>query len=311
MSTASAALVCGKVYDSPQILDLLQQVRHGDEQAFTELYKMYYPRVLGVCQRKLIEPDIAEHTANWVLTRAWLKIETFKEKSSFSTWLTRIAMNASLMHLRSQNAERRVISHSLDETVLPRDCSNKLELAVRDLQLEGVIDRHALRYEIASLPPILRVVFILRMVKECTTEETCKALKLDIFTVKSRLYRARHLVAKSLREKRYKVGISKRMEAAEEYLLSLPSLPVHKRGNLPHTIVERMWSEGKMISEIAHAIGRVDANPKDPYHSLRNLLCRMHKGYQNDNGEIVKLPYRVTETTVWRATKAGKRACKN
>jgi len=77
----------------------------------------------------------------------------------------------------------------------------------------------------------------------------------------------------------------------------------------PYLRVARMWGQGKKISAIARAINRVDKhNPGDPYHSLRNFLYRMHKGYTNRKGKVVKLPHRVSKATVRRSRKAGLRA---
>lgn len=82
-----------------------------------------------------------------------------------------------------------------------------------------------------------------------------------------------------------------------------------QRHPFPYARVAKMWDAGKSIATIAHTLGRVDKdNPKDPYHSLRNFLCRMHKGYRNGNGNLVKLPHRVSRSTVKAAQRAGKRA---
>ena len=77
----------------------------------------------------------------------------------------------------------------------------------------------------------------------------------------------------------------------------------------PYLKVAKMWKLGKTIAQIAYGINRVDKNnPQDPYHSLRNFLTRMHKGYHNGNGRIVKLPHRVSKSTLRAAKKAGLRA---
>lgn len=79
-----------------------------------------------------------------------------------------------------------------------------------------------------------------------------------------------------------------------------------QRQSFPYARVAKMWDQGKTIATIAHAIGRIDKdNPKDPYHSLRNFLYRMHKGYQNGDGKTVKLPHRVSQATIRAARKAG------
>ena len=77
----------------------------------------------------------------------------------------------------------------------------------------------------------------------------------------------------------------------------------------PYQRVAKMWRKGMTIAQIARAVDRVDKNnPSDPYHSLRNFLCRMHKGYTNGRGKIVKLPHRVSKDALRAARKAGLRA---
>jgi len=88
---------------------------------------------------------------------------------------------------------------------------------------------------------------------------------------------------------------------------SAASTEKRKRQKFPYPEVANLWNEGKTISEIAHAIGRIDINnPRDPYHSLRNFLRIMHKfGYVDETGRRVKLPHRVAQRTIDRATAAG------
>jgi hypothetical protein len=77
----------------------------------------------------------------------------------------------------------------------------------------------------------------------------------------------------------------------------------------PYLRVAKMWKKGMTIARIARAIDRVDRdNPEDPHHSLRNFLYRMHKGYTNGRGKIVKLPHRVSKAALRAARKAGLRA---
>jgi hypothetical protein len=77
----------------------------------------------------------------------------------------------------------------------------------------------------------------------------------------------------------------------------------------PYERVAKMWQKGVTIARIARAIDRVDKdNPNDPYHSLRNFLCRMHKGYTNGKGRVVKLPHRVSKASLRASRRAGLRA---
>lgn len=78
-----------------------------------------------------------------------------------------------------------------------------------------------------------------------------------------------------------------------------------KRKPFPYEIVAKLWADGKTIAEIAERIGRIDWNREDgdKYHSVRVFLMRMHAGYKDRSGKIVKLPYRVPRKVV-RAAKA-------
>jgi hypothetical protein len=75
----------------------------------------------------------------------------------------------------------------------------------------------------------------------------------------------------------------------------------------PYEQVAKMWAQEKTIPEIANAICRVGKGD-DKLHALRIFLTKMHKGYKNTEGIIVKLPYRISRKTLKLAIKAGKRA---
>jgi hypothetical protein len=80
----------------------------------------------------------------------------------------------------------------------------------------------------------------------------------------------------------------------------------------PYLKVAKMWARGKTIAQIAHSINRVDKhNAKDPYHSLRNFLYRMHNGYLDGNGQVVRLPHRVSAKMVRAGRKAGLRSARS
>lgn len=74
----------------------------------------------------------------------------------------------------------------------------------------------------------------------------------------------------------------------------------------PYARVARLWNNGHTIAEIAKRIGRVEKGKDDPYHSLRNFLRIMHRGYRDREGNVVTLPYRVPKSTVRASVKVGK-----
>jgi len=73
-----------------------------------------------------------------------------------------------------------------------------------------------------------------------------------------------------------------------------------KRNSFPYGLVARLWAQGKTIAEIAERIGRIDWNrvDGDKYHTMRVFLMRMHAGYKDRSGKIVKLPYRASRKVV-------------
>jgi hypothetical protein len=74
----------------------------------------------------------------------------------------------------------------------------------------------------------------------------------------------------------------------------------------PYGRIARMWSAKKTIAQIARGIGRFDKkNPTRSLHDLRDCLRRMHKGYVDARGQLVKLPHRVSPATVRACRKAG------
>jgi hypothetical protein len=75
----------------------------------------------------------------------------------------------------------------------------------------------------------------------------------------------------------------------------------------PYEQVAKMWAREKTIPEIAKAIGRVGTG-NDRFHSLRVALTKMHKGYKNAEGKVVKLPHRMSRAAVAACAKAGRRA---
>jgi hypothetical protein len=88
-----------------------------------------------------------------------------------------------------------------------------------------------------------------------------------------------------------------------------PSTRKTKRRPFPQDNIAKMWAKGMTIATIARSIGRIDKeNRTDPYHSLRNCLYRMHKGYTDRNGRYARLPHRVSRKRVQAGRKAGLRA---
>ena len=81
---------------------LIAQAAKGDQRAFERLYRSHVDRVHGLCVRMTRNPATAEDCTQQAFIKAWSALPRFERRSSFATWLHRIAVNIVLMHRRSK-----------------------------------------------------------------------------------------------------------------------------------------------------------------------------------------------------------------
>jgi RNA polymerase sigma-70 factor (ECF subfamily) len=170
---------------------LVHAAKEGSMAAFEQLIQRHTVIVFRVAMHILPSREDAEEVVQDTFMRAFQSLNRFEERARFSTWLTRIAVNSSLMKLR---VLRRSMALSLDEesedgaalvdTIA--DWRPNPEQLYRSSELKKI-----LLGALASLPEGYRVVFLLRDVEGFSTEETAEMLDLSINNVKSRLLRAR------------------------------------------------------------------------------------------------------------------------
>jgi RNA polymerase sigma-70 factor (ECF subfamily) len=172
--------------------DLVERAKAGDMEAFAELVRRYERRIYRMARQITQNDEDAEDVLQESFLKAFEHLDSFQGQSKFYTWVTRIAVNESLMKLRKRKSDRTV---SLDENIETDEEPIVREIAVWDDTPESKYSQEELRQildaAISSLKPIFRTVFILRDVEELSTEETAEILGLSIAAVKSRLLRAR------------------------------------------------------------------------------------------------------------------------
>ena len=170
---------------------LVELAQGGDTRAFDELVLRYRDRVFRLCSRILRHDDDAAEAVQDAFLSAFRGLPRFKSESTFSTWLYRIATNASLMKLR----RRREGNVSLEQSQQPEGEGEPLAIPDWSTQpLDEVLDselREVLGREIESLPANEREVFVLRDVMGESNGDVANELGLSVAAVKSRLHRAR------------------------------------------------------------------------------------------------------------------------
>jgi RNA polymerase sigma-70 factor (ECF subfamily) len=184
------AIVEGSTETSDAVL--VSTAKSGDGDAFAELSKRHYRKVFHETYRITRNREDAEDAFQDSLLRAFSHLNNFEERSSFSTWLTRIAINSALMILRKR---RNCFEFSLDGTDDPSGNSERWEIRslAEDPESSYVRrEREALLQEaIRRLPPRCREVVELWLAKEYSAREIAQALGISVPAVKSRLSRAR------------------------------------------------------------------------------------------------------------------------
>lgn len=172
--------------------ELVDRARRGDGAAFGLLISRYERRVYRMARQITQNDEDSEDVLQETFLKAFEHLDSFQGNSKFYTWLTRIAVNESLMKLRKRKSDRTV---SMDENIETDEEPIVREIAVWDdtpeLRYGQEEMRRILESAIDSLKPIFRTVFVLRDVEELSTEETAEVLGLSIAAVKSRLLRAR------------------------------------------------------------------------------------------------------------------------
>ena len=183
-----------QVIDITQLSEekLIRSGRRGDAQAIETLFRRYHRPLFQTALRVLGNAEDAEDALQDGLLSAYRNLKRFEGRSQFSTWLTRIVINAALMKRRSAKARPAV---SLDETHHEDELPAAERFADEGPNPEQLYNQselgEILSKTIQGLPPGFRTVFVLRDVEGLSTEETAAALDLSVPAVKSRLLRAR------------------------------------------------------------------------------------------------------------------------
>jgi len=165
---------------------LVRSARTGDMEAFEALYRAHVGRVHAVCRRLLADPGRAEEVTQDVFVRAWQRLDTFGERSRFSTWLHRIAVNCAIDALRGE--KRRRSREQEDENAGDRvETGSNRPPRPPEARLD-------LESAIASLPEGARTVFVLHDVEGYRHGEISRMTGVAEGTSKAQLHRARRLL---------------------------------------------------------------------------------------------------------------------
>ena len=174
-------------------LQLYKQAVEGDIQAFEELFSSNYTHIYNLCYRMMRNSQDAEDMLQETMLKAWRKLKSFKQSSSFSTWLHRIAANTCLDAIR-QRKNNKTSLEEMNEYGKELTDEDSVSFDERSVQ------RQVIEEALASLKERDRIIIILRDVQGYSYEEMSQILECPMGTVRSRLSRARQSMVKILNE---------------------------------------------------------------------------------------------------------------
>lgn len=179
---------------------LVAQAKSGRSSAFGKLYELHRVRIYHAAFRILRNRQDAEDAVQRSFQRAFTNLCRFREESTFSTWVTRIAINDALMLLRQRRANTRLQENNdgtEEPSVLdPADKGPTPEQAFAETER-----RAAVLQAISYLRESLRTVALLRELQGLTSAETARRLGLTVSAVKARTFHAKRCLRRHFERK--------------------------------------------------------------------------------------------------------------
>jgi len=174
--------------------------RSGCRMAFKDLWDLYSRRVYRTLLGIMKNPQDAEDALQDAFLRAYLAIGTFEGRANFYTWLTRIAINSALGILRKRRCRPET---SLDATLRLEDMGPLVDLRDSALNPEQIYAEHEERENLVQaiqrLPLGVRSAIQMHVSGDWSVREVACRLNISEAAAKSRLYRARIMLASRTR----------------------------------------------------------------------------------------------------------------
>jgi RNA polymerase sigma-70 factor (ECF subfamily) len=177
--------------------------QRGDRPAFMRLVETYQRPVFNLCYRMLgSDKGEAEDAAQETFLRAYTKLHTYNPNRKFSSWLLSIASHYCIDRLR----QRRYQTLGWDDLTLPEQGALSSSEPGPEAAVLVSETQHQLRQAINLLPPDYRAATILRYWQEMSYEEIAEVLNTSVSAIKSRLFRARQMMAERMEAKDWRMS---------------------------------------------------------------------------------------------------------
>jgi RNA polymerase sigma-70 factor (ECF subfamily) len=174
--------------------ELIAHILAGDQESFAELVETYQRSVYNLTYRMLGDAREAEDAAQEAFLRAYQHLDRYDTGRPFKTWLLSIASNYCIDRLR----KRRLTWLSIEEPLPPHPALSSNEIEPEDAVTNN--ERYtAIQSMLADLASEYRAAVVLRYWYDMSYAEIAETLNTTESAIKSRLFRARQMMAENLR----------------------------------------------------------------------------------------------------------------
>lgn len=179
---------------------LVDRVRAGDKQAFDMLVAKYQRRLMRLLSRIVHDPVEAEDVVQETFIKAYRALRHFRGDSAFYTWLYRIGINTAKNFLATQGRRTPTSTETDAEHAEGfSDGDNLRDINTPESMLASKQIAQTVNAAMDALPLDLRTAIALREIEGLSYEEISDIMACPIGTVRSRIFRAREVIAEKLK----------------------------------------------------------------------------------------------------------------
>ncbi|BFH59996.1 RNA polymerase sigma factor [Paenibacillus azoreducens] len=178
--------------DASRDAALVREVLAGQKESFTQLVDAHKNKIYGLLRGMGAGPQDAQDYTQEAFLKAYRKLGTFREESSFASWMYTIAVNV------MRDAKRKKKAEPADDEVLAqgRHHSETPEFVYLRKETGGEVSRL-----LEELPDKYRIVLLLRYTNELSYEEIAEIAGIEVNQVRNRLHRAKKSLYKKIKDK--------------------------------------------------------------------------------------------------------------
>jgi len=183
-----------------KINQLIRRAIEGDQRAYEAILKRYKNGISSMIYQMIKNREETEDLVQETFMKAFNSLQSYNDHYAFSTWLYKIAFNHCIDAIR----KKKLKTLPLDKPIQLREGEVRHQISNNSRSPEGDLlfaeKKRLIQKTIDSLPERYRIAIILRHQQERSYEEISQILNIPLGTVKARIFRAREMLKKKLRE---------------------------------------------------------------------------------------------------------------